>query len=251
VFYDQSEFRVRCEWGLAGLLHLGPSLVSGDAVVIVDVLSFSTCVDVAVSRGASVVPHEWKDASARARAEELGALLAESRDHARGDAGAFSLSPASLLGLPPGACLVLPSPNGATLSRRAATLGPSVYTACLRNASAVASHVNRCHTNILLVPAGERWADGTLRPALEDWLGCGAVADALGPLALSPEAVGARDAFRAVRGDLRRVLGDLASGRELRERGFSADLALAAELDASASVPGLSEARYRDAITQR
>jgi 2-phosphosulfolactate phosphatase len=38
VLFDQAEYDLRCKWGLQGLLHL--SSIS-DAVVVVDVLSFS------------------------------------------------------------------------------------------------------------------------------------------------------------------------------------------------------------------
>ena len=59
----------------------------------------------------------------------------------------YSLSPTSLTGLPKGARLVLPSPNGATLSLRAAALGTTVA-ACLRNARAVAEF---CLMNALIL----------------------------------------------------------------------------------------------------
>jgi 2-phosphosulfolactate phosphatase len=61
MYYDQSEYDIRCEWGLNGVVNLGAMC---DAVVIVDVLSFSTCVDVAVERGAVVYPYRWRDAQA-------------------------------------------------------------------------------------------------------------------------------------------------------------------------------------------
>ncbi len=53
MFFDQREFDVRCEWGEAGLRQL---VANSDAIVIVDVLSFATCVDVVVGNGASVYP---------------------------------------------------------------------------------------------------------------------------------------------------------------------------------------------------
>jgi 2-phosphosulfolactate phosphatase len=37
MIFDQSEYQVRCEWGLQGLRQLGPI---SDVVIIVDVLSY-------------------------------------------------------------------------------------------------------------------------------------------------------------------------------------------------------------------
>src|SRR5689334_3193381 len=109
AFYDQSDFDVRCEWGLKGLEALAPS---SDAIVIIDVLSFSTAVDVAVARRARVFPYGGESESACAYAASLGAELAEPKR----TLDRWSLSPASLASLPEGARLVLPSPNGSTLS---------------------------------------------------------------------------------------------------------------------------------------
>ena len=61
-YYDQSEYRIRFDWGEKGVAELAPI---SDIVIIVDVLSFSTCVDVAVARNATVLPFGWKDARAR------------------------------------------------------------------------------------------------------------------------------------------------------------------------------------------
>lgn len=233
MFYDQTPYAVRCEWGEQGLRHLAPA---ADAVVIVDVLSFTTCVDVALSRGAEVWPYRWRDGSALAFAEAQGALLAS---HERRFTGGFSLSPTSLLRLPTGSRLVLPSPNGATLCAIAEELAPGrVFTACLRNASAVGAFLGQHFGQVLVIPAGERWPDGSLRPALEDWLGAGAVIAALG-LTNSPEAQAAANAFRDSASDLPAVLKALSSGRELTLRGFAADVGLAAALDVSQTVPHL------------
>lgn len=233
MFFDQGDWAVRCEWGEAGLRALAPD---ADAVVIVDVLSFTTGVDVALSRGAQVLPYRWRDDSALAFAERYGALVA-SRE--RRFASGFSLSPTSLLGLEAGMKLVLPSPNGATLCAMAEELLPErVFAACLRNAGEVGAFVSQHFKRLLVVPAGERWADGSLRPALEDWLGAGAVIANL-PGRLSPEATAAKQAFHSALGDLKATVQACSSGRELTERGFATDVALACELNVSRVVPQL------------
>ena len=74
---------------------LSPALApASDVVVIVDVLSFSTCVDIAVSVGAEVFPYLWRDERAAGFAAEIGGVLAAPR----GQPG-LSLSPASFHGL--------------------------------------------------------------------------------------------------------------------------------------------------------
>ena len=103
---------------------------------------------------------------------------------------------------------------------------------------------------IAVVAAGERWADWSLRPAIEDLWGAGAVISALADLGLtglSPEARSAAAAFAAVAANLPAELAATSSGRELASIGFVQDVAVAAELDASASVPTLAGARLVDA----
>ena len=74
--HDPRKFRIRFEWGPQGVACLAPA---SDAVVIVDVLSFSTAVVVAAARGAAVFPYRWADDTAAEYARSLDALLAGSR----------------------------------------------------------------------------------------------------------------------------------------------------------------------------
>jgi 2-phosphosulfolactate phosphatase len=231
LFTDQSSYRVRCEWGRRGLEAVGPGSA---AVVVVDVLSFSTCVDIAMARGAAVLPYPWQDDSAGRFAAEHGAILASKGRFAP---GGYSLSPASLERIPAGTRLVLPSPNGAALSRRAADFSPTL-TACLRNAPAVAAALERRGGAVAVLACGEQWDDGTLRPAWEDLVGSGAVIAALSGTR-SPEAEAAVAAFRHAQRVLPRLLRECSSGRELIERGFAADVDLASAYGVSSAVPVL------------
>ena len=238
MFYDQTSYAIRCEWGLRGLEALAPL---SDVLIIVDVLSFSTCVDIATARGAVILPYPWRDASANAYAKAKNALLA-SRARRPAD-GEYALAPSSLLYIPPETRLVLPSPNGATLSR-AAALYAATLTGCLRNAAAVARHAQTQGETIAVIACGERWGQGhELRPALEDWLGAGAIISHLSG-DKSPEARAATAAFYDARDDLAHVVKTCASGRELIERGFEADVDLAAQLNASSGVPRLVDDAY-------
>jgi 2-phosphosulfolactate phosphatase len=236
TFTDQSPYTVRCEWGLAGLQHLAPA----DIVVIVDVLSFSTCVEVATSRGARIYPWRWKDETARAHAEKIGGEMAGTRQRF---AGRYSLSPASLVSVDASLRLVLPSPNGSTLSLHAREMGATVVAGCLRNASAVSDWLRVQKKNVSVIPAGERWPDDTVRPALEDLIGAGAILSRLDG-GLSPEAQSAVAAFTTCRNHLPETLRQCSSGRELIGRGFAEDIELAAALDAGQAVPVLDDDGY-------
>ncbi|QGG97178.1 hypothetical protein GH723_17595 [Actinomarinicola tropica] len=249
-WFEQRAWRWRFEWGPNGLRRLAPVV---DVVVVVDVLRFTTAVDVAVARGAEVFPYRWKDGSEHEFAAARGAVVASNRMGPTGEAP-WSLSPASLASIPSGTRLVLPSPNGSALCVGAVEAGArAVFAGCLRNASAVARAASDaagpCGT-IAVIAAGERWngATGPLRPALEDQLGAGAILAAVDDAAsLSPEACAARAAFLDARPHLAEVVASCSSGIELAERGQSVDLDWAADHDASACAPVLDGERLVDA----
>jgi 2-phosphosulfolactate phosphatase len=224
--FSQASSTVRCEWGPPAASALAPA----DVTIVVDVFSFTTCVDVAASRGAAILPYAWGDASAAEFAQRHGAELAGRRNHAR-----YSLAPESYLEVSPGFKCVLPSPNGAQVTLAAAKVCPVVLAGCLRNARAVAEAASERGGTVNVIPAGERWPDGTLRPALEDWLGAGAVIRWL-PGKRSPEADAAAAAFAEHQKALVLVLDQCGSGRELEGRGHRSDKLIAGELDASTCV---------------
>lgn len=234
-------------WGPNGLRDLAPRC---DVVVVVDVLRFTTAVDVAVGRGARVYPYRWHDGSEAAYAEHLGAELAVKGFDVDGD-HPWSLSPASLATIPADTSLVLPSPNGAALSFAAREAGAvSVVAGCLRNAPAVGAWAASTGGRIGVLAAGERWhgATGPLRPALEDWLGAGAVVVAIDPRheRSTPDAVAAAGSFGAGVARLEWMLADCASGRELLGHGWTDDVAMASAHGVSECVPLLDDACFVD-----
>ncbi len=246
-YLRQEAYRVRFERGergALGLLSRRPPDVQ--VAIVVDVLSFSTAVDVAVSRGAQVFPSRFKSLAESAQiATMYDALLAVPRSE-RTDASPYTLSPATLDALPPGARLVLPSPNGARCVRAAYDCRVTyVIVGCLRNARAVAAFA-RAHAGrkgaVAVIAAGERWSDGTLRPSVEDDLGAGAILAALELDAThSPEARSIASMFTATRDTLIDTVRDSVSGRELSEAGYGDDIRWSLDVDASTTVPLLQE----------
>jgi 2-phosphosulfolactate phosphatase len=258
---DAGPFDLQFEWGPDGLARLGPGAA---AIVIVDVLRFTTAVSVAIDRGATVLPYPWADDGARTYAAQHNALLAGADSDGPGDTP-WSLSPVDLARLRAGTRLVLPSPNGSELAYRARRLAPgaAILAGCLRNASAVAREAAAwlSPAPVVVIAAGEHWGAAAgppgdrsgrpaLRPAVEDLLGAGAILRALrvltglAPDRASPEARAAMAAFDEARDDLREWLLASTSGRELVGRGRRDDVVVAAALDVEALAPVLVGAAF-------
>ncbi|MFI5498216.1 2-phosphosulfolactate phosphatase [Nocardia asteroides] len=268
----QRGFGIRTEWGRSGAAAIGADAA---CVVVIDVLSFTTTVSVATAAGTAVFPYRWRDDSARDFAESRDAALAVGR-RAAGAGQPWSLSPAAIRRAPFTERLVLPSPNGSAIA--AAVAGPAtVVAACLRNRRTVADWLmaqgwGTPEHPIAIVPAGEHWpgaevagrGDGRsgsdeagtgarpVRPALEDWLGAGALAAALldrGAAHPSPESRSAAATFTAMSNPAA-LIADCASGRELATIGFTEDVTLATELDADTTVPVLTDGAFIDLATR-
>ncbi|WP_164545102.1 2-phosphosulfolactate phosphatase [Antribacter gilvus] len=247
--FDQRPARVRTDWGLSGALALTATGARSSLVVVIDVLSFSTSVTVACEQGSGVYPFPYHDPAGAARlARTMRAALAGPRWEQ-----GLSISPASLMDLD-AERLVLPAPNPSTICHTIASRGALVIVGCLRNATAVAglaaAHLaaNDAH-DVVLVPAGERWPDDTLRPALEDNLAAGAIAARLADMMdddvtrLSPETAAAVTLWRGTN-DAADTIGGAGSGRELIETGFVDDVTIASDVDSTDVVPVLVDGAF-------
>lgn len=243
--HGQAQYQVRFDWGLEGALTIGEG---ADVIVVIDVLSFSTAVDVAVNLGAEVIVSSEPDAPAAAARH--GAVLAGPRGEG------LSLSPASITAEALGADrrIVLPSPNGSALSAALLAHPAIVVAGSLRNRRALADWAlaqqgdKGDRFTIAVVAAGEARADGSTRFAVEDLLAAGAVIDALADVSIdycSPESAAAAAAFTGLRNATGHLIGASASGRELAGRGYRADIDMAIDLDVSSAVPVLGEFGYR------
>lgn len=231
---------INCEWGLKGIQTFKKS---SDVFIIVDVLSFSTSVDIALSNDAVIYPYRFVDETTFLYSKQVDAELASierTKDK-------YSLSPGSLLNIIPGTKLVLPSPNGSELSL--STGGVQTLTACLRNCKAVADYAMAIGNSITVIPAGEKWEDGSIRFAIEDYVGAGAVISHLHG-SLSAEAKSALASFDSFKDNLHRTISESISGQELLSRGFEEDILLATELNVSSAVPLLGDNSYRNVFAR-
>jgi 2-phosphosulfolactate phosphatase len=233
---------VHVEWGEIGAREAS---ARGHTVVVVDVLSFSTTVTMAIERGGRVM------ALGRGETAPLDtyALAKDRRD----DDARLTLSPASTARVRPGDRLALWSANGAAVVA-ACRSAPCVILGCLRNRTAAAAAC-RDAAHVTVVACAERWSSVGIghgvRPSLEDWLGAGAIVSALDGRTRSPEAAAAAETFELGRERITEWLEGCTSGRELIAKGFPEDVALAAQLDDCAVVPTLAPDGFFDATANR
>jgi 2-phosphosulfolactate phosphatase len=228
--FTQEGFGVRLEWGLDGVQALAPHCT---VLVIVDVLSFTTSIDLIVGKGAHAPLTTWTGDSCGPR------------------------RPSALKSVQAGAEIEMSSPNGGNLCEQAAQQ-TQVMAGCLRNADAVAdAAINFADRGpIGVVAAGEQWGislggrgtPGRLRPAIEDYLGAGAIVSGLlaeGYSPASPEAALAATTYRAAGPYLGDLLGGCGSGLELGAAGLSEDIAIAGQVNVSKAAPRLVDGVFR------
>lgn len=227
---DQDGFPLRFEWGPVGATVLAARC---DVVVVVDVLSFSTAVTVAVERGATVTPLRWTG-------------------HQTPDAGSpdeGTIPPTPLPRPASGTSLTIRSPNGATITAALAEQrirdSVAVLAGCLRNATATARAATSLGRTVAVIAAGERWPDGTLRPSTEDLLAAGVILTRLTDLGMAPLSPEAQAAVAAARDtDIPAQIRHCVSARELIARGRAADVDVATEIDATTMVPILHRGAF-------
>jgi 2-phosphosulfolactate phosphatase len=228
--FTQDAFGVRLEWGMEGVEALAPHCT---VLIIVDVLSFTTSIDLIVAKGARATLGPWT-------ADHYGPRR-----------------PSALQSVQADTDVAMSSPNGGQLCVRAAKQ-TGVMAGCLRNADAVATKAIDIADRgpIGVIAAGEQWGvnlsergtPGRLRVAIEDYLGAGAIVSALladGYSPASPEAALAATTFRAAEPYLGDLLGGCGSGLELGEAGLSEDIAIAGQVNVSKAAPQLVDGVFQ------
>ncbi|WP_442599809.1 2-phosphosulfolactate phosphatase [Neobacillus sp. D3-1R] len=246
MYFDQSPYSVRVEWGRRGAREAADR---GDIVIIVDVLSFSTTVITALEYEAIIYPYP-PHLDGKEYAEKIGAEYILGRAEAA-KIGKATLSPVSFHKEHSNKSYVLSSFNGAFCTWMASKV-PALLVGSIINASSVARVANslskETNANITIVPCGEQWNEvqeneDSLRPAIEDYLGVGAILSYLVGH-FSPEAEVCLGAFLHSKEKIAELLWECGSGRELRERGFSADVKHSLQLNHYQTVPILKNDHF-------
>ncbi len=220
-------------WGQDGIAYYGAFF---SAIVIVDVLSFCTTVDLALSKECSIIPTSLKDETQLlSLAERQGAILAKKRNEC-----GITLSPSSMRNLDPKQTILLTSPNGSSLMDIASRFEKPVFAGCFRNSKALSEFLNlREFFPVLFVAAGERFSNAMLKPSLEDYWGVGSIlANLNGDKTI--EAEDAIQSFNSIASNLTSNLMACESGQELIVHGYEQDVELAAEFNASNVISVLS-----------
>jgi 2-phosphosulfolactate phosphatase len=239
---------VRFDWGPTGAAELARVCA---ALVLVDVLSFSTAVEIAVARGIRVHPFPW-GGQAREYGERVGAAVAVGAARCRRGSPTrcrrrrwpalrpspiwFFRRPTDPRSRPRPQRLACPSWRlPAQRAGRRALAGVRL----VRDAAGT----GRCGRR------GRALAGRHLRPCVEDLLGAAAVIDALAgaDALLSVEAAVALAAFAGVP-DVAAAVRGCVSGQELHVMGFAADVELAVERDCSTVVPQLRGGAFVPAL---
>lgn len=247
AIYQQTDYRVRLEWGCYGARS---AAARGDIVVVVDTLSFSSAVVTAANHGAIIYPSTDNEDQAEIASRVLAVKAVPRNDVP--SRGRFSLSPETYLNIESDTCVVLVSPHGATCCRNAQN-AENLFVGSLLNAEATGKAVSRLMNvsglDVTLVASGETWHEPMegveLRFAIEDFVAAGAILSCI-THDKSPEAQVCEAASASVENYLDEIIWDSISGRELRNAGFQHDVTYSAQLNMYGTVVIMDNERLVD-----
>ena len=227
-------------WGLSAAQT---QCLDVDALIVVDCLSFSTTTDIATSRGALIIPCQSREGLRLDDYSNFNNLYVARKRRE----GGLTLSPSSMIAAKAGMSIVLPSPNGSQISHAVANR-TKLFAGCLRNASSIANYIvnDTSISHVSVIAAGERWPDGSLRPALEDELAAGMIINKLNGTNTA-EAEIAAAAYSILKDRIVSLIENSVSGKELSNAGYGTDVTFATEIDVSQNVPIWKEGAYRSA----
>ncbi len=235
------------DWGVHGVKQ---AVKKGDIIIIVDVLSFSTSVAIAVKNSAFIFPALSNEDAVNIK-DQFNTEISVKRNEVPSK-GNFSLSPATYYEIEPETKIALLSPNGATCTKQVDN-SQSVFCGALVNCSTVAeaafNEAVKQNSNITVIACGER-LKGTddiykIRMAVEDYLGAGAILSKI-PLPKTAESIVCENAYGKLVNHVPDLIWKCESGVELREINFGNDIHIATNLNSIPVAPVYRNGFYQD-----
>ncbi len=203
----EPKFDIHCCWGF----KLEENVISSyDVCIIVDVLSFSTSLD----------------------------LLLQSKEPAKTIVGASQL----LGGISPKK-LIIPSPVG--LPQRLKLYKKPVLAGCLRNARAVARMAFQLGNSVLVIPMGDKISNEEFKTCSEDFIAAGAIISYMKG-SRSPESKAAQDIYNTSKNDISAMVKLSISARQMMLKGFATEVDAACQFNKSKHVPLLDKGMLVD-----
>ncbi len=235
------------DWGVFGVQQ---AVRRGDIIIVVDVLSFSTSVAIAVKNSAFIFPAK-SDEDAMNLKDQFRTEISVKRNEVPSK-GKFSLSPATYYEIEPETKITLLSPNGATCTRQIDN-SRSVFCGALVNCSTVAeaafNEAVKQNNNITVVACGERLKGSDdiykIRMAVEDYLGAGAILSKI-PLPKTAESIVCENAYGKLANHVPDLIWKCESGVELRAMNFGNDIHIATNLNSIPVAPIYKNGFYQD-----
>jgi 2-phosphosulfolactate phosphatase len=203
----EPEFDIHCCWGF----KLDAEVIfSYDVCIIVDVLSFSTSLDLLLH--------------AKQNTENILASTNLIR----------KFSPKKLK---------ITSPVG--LPQQLKLHKKPVLVGCLRNARAVARIARQLGNTVLVIPMGDKLSEEEFKTCSEDFIAAGAIISYMKGVR-SPESKAALDIYNTSKGDIEEMVKLSSSARHMTLKGFSTEVDQACQFNKSKHVPLLEKGTLID-----